>query len=189
MHGRLHFENESLLTAGRRRKDWAFVTFFLWIVDGSASLATVVNTTAAFSCCAIQWKPQTVQSLCGRSLHICAGLCFQISSFSNGVINTLTAFLQGFCSTALLIWVLEAAALFSWVKMKWGKAAERSIRASTRCFLKSSDIFPSACPLSSMGSPPGMTYLDAPVGWPSFTPDLKQRTSTSCRDLLMKIAK
>lgn len=125
---------------------------------GSASLA--VNSTAAFSCCAIWWKPQTVQSLCGCSLHICAGLCFQSSSFSNGVINTLTAFLQGFCSAAFLIWVLEATALFSWVKMKWGKAAERSVRASTRCCLKNSDTFPSACPLSSTGSPPGVTYLE-----------------------------
>lgn len=176
---------------------------------GSASLA--VNSTAAFSCCAIWWKPQTVQSLCGCSLHICAGLCFQSSSFSNGVINTLTAFLQGFCSAAFLIWVLEATALFSWVKMKWGKAAERSVRASTRCCLKNSDTFPSACPLSSTGSPPGVTYLEkltreadrgrcpnhfwcyslrwAPAEWPSFTPDLKQRTRSSCRDLRMKIAK
>lgn len=79
--------------------------FFLGILDGLSWFGCGHKQNSSFSCGAIRKKKPKLYSHCGRSLRICAGLCFQSSSFSNGVINTITAFLQGFCSTGSLIWL------------------------------------------------------------------------------------
>lgn len=142
-----------------------FFSFFSYFLKmwGTRSVWLHSYTKQQPSLAAVSNESPKLRSHCGCSLRICAGLCFQSSWFSNGVINTVTAFLQGFCSTGFLIWLLEAAAQLRRAEMKWevGRKGRSIVTASTWRCLKLSvlqQVF--SCTLQCAQS--------APTFWPEF---------------------